>query len=527
VSGAGADPLERAEAARSFLRAHRRSLRPSAYQVYVTLLFGAITGAFARGALASLIAGGVSVHGVLVLGPGVMVIALLAAARFGTWQGPVSFSAADVGLLLTAPIASEALVRPKLDRALVLGAAVGAVAGALVILVLAGGPAALGVARSLAAVIGIASLSASCVALSWLVQSSRRSSRQIRRASPAVVMGAACLVAAGALVSRWIGVWSGPWGWSIAALAGGPAWPVGLGLALLSCAALVAWARGRAHVVSIEAFAVRAGTRSALAASAFTLDYRAAALAHRAALPAGGARLVRIRPAARPERAIAWRDALALARDPWRVGWATLLAAGATLEALSHPGLLPAAGLAAAGLYFAAGMLCEPLRVDVDHPDRSAVLLSWPFARVLLGHCALPALVLFTGAAGAIVASVVIGMAGAGALALIPSLLVPVVATAVLAAALASRRGGRVDEDLMIRMLSADPSSPAGVMIVFWLIPWLIATLIVVGGAATVLGHAVAHHRPILDAGAVALAITAAASVALLGAARRTKMRGE
>lgn len=527
--GADTDPLERAQAARAFLRSHRRAWRPSAYQVYATVLFGAIIGAFVRGALASLLAGGVSVHGVLVLGPGVLVIALLAAARFGTWQGPVSFSAADVALLLTAPIATEALLRPKLDHALMIGAAVGAVAGGVAILVVGGGPAALGAARSLAAVIGIAGLAPAGVALSWLVQSSRRSAEPVRRASPAVAAGAACLVAASALLSPWIGVWSGPWGWSIAPLAGGPGWAVAFGLAVAASAAIVVWARSRARVVSVEAFAVRAGIRSALAASALSLDYRGAALAHRAALPPARALpgRIHIRPPARPQRAIAWRDAVALLRDPWRVAWATLLAAGATLEPLSYPGRVPAAGLAAAGLYFAASLLCEPLRVDVDHPDRSTVLLSWPFARVLVAHCALPALILFAGVGGAIVAGVVVGIAGPGTLALIPSVVAPVVATAVLAAALASRRGGRVDEALIVRLLGADPSSPAAAMIVFWLAPWLIATLAVVGGAALVLGHAVTHHRPVLAAGLIAVAITVAAATALLGAARRTTMRSD
>ncbi|MFZ0976830.1 MAG: hypothetical protein WAN22_31720, partial [Solirubrobacteraceae bacterium] len=133
-------------------------------------------------------------------------------------------------------------------------------------------------------------------------------------------------------------------------------------------------------------------------------------------------------------------------REPSRLGWATLFAAAATVEALTHPGRAIPAGVAAVALYLAAGLLCEPLRLDVDAPDTSVLLLSWPFARVLLAHCAIPALALFTVAATAIVATVAVGAASAGALLLIPTVLAPTVATAVLCAALSARRGGRVDE---------------------------------------------------------------------------------
>jgi hypothetical protein len=232
---------------------------------------------------------------------------------------------------------------------------------------------------------------------------------------------------------------------------------------------------------------------------------------------------MRIRPPGRPPRALVWRDAIGLVRGPSRVGWATLLGAGATVEALTHPGAVLPAGLAAAGLYFAASLLAEPLRVDIDYPDRSAVLLSWTFARVVLAHCVVPAVTLAAITALSVVVSVAVGVAGPGALALIPTLLVSVVVTAVLAAALAARRGGRVSEEVLIRMLGADPSSPvSATMIVLWLAPWLIADMVAVGGALAVLGHAVAHHRSVLGAGVIAFGITVAVAGAFLGAARRT-----
>jgi hypothetical protein len=505
------------------MRAHRRPFRPSAYQVYTTVVCGAIIGVFVRGAIASLVAGGIGIHGLLVVGPAVLLVVVLAAARFGSWQGPVSFSAADLALVLTAPIAGADLVRPKLEHGLVVGALAGAAVGGVAILVVAGGPAALGAARSLGAVVGLVSLSSLCVAVSWLVQSSRRSARGIRRVSPAVVVVAGGLAVGSAVVFSRLGMWSGPWGWSIAPLAGGTGWPAALGLALVTSAVMVLWALRRAGAASIEMFVVRAGTRSALTASAWTLNYRSAALSYRAAQSARFGLRIRLRPPARPRRAVVWRDAIALLRDTSRVGWATLLGAGATVEALTHPGRLLPAGLAAAGLYFAASLLCEPLRVDVDYPDRSATLLSWSFARVLLAHCALPALTLAAITAGTVLVCVAIGVAGPGALVLIPSLVIGVVTTAVLAAALAARRGGRIDEALLIRLLGADPASPATwAMTVLWLAPWLLLTLITLGGAITIVGHAAVDHRSVVSAGVLALAITAAVAGALIGVARRT-----
>jgi len=504
------------------MRAHRRRFRPSAYQVYAGVLGGAILGVFVRGAIASLIAGGIGVHGLLVLGPAVLLVVVLAAARFGSWQGPVSFTAADLGLILMAPIATSDLVRPKLEHSLIVGALVGAAIGGLAILVVIGGPAGLGTARSAAAVLGLVSLATLCVAVSWLVQSSRSAAARVRQLSPAVLLVAGGLVAVGATISRSAGVWSGPWGWAIAPLTGGAGWPAALGLLVVSSAAIVVWALSRAGASSIEMFAVRAGTRSALTASAWTLNYRAAGVSYRAAQPRRLGARVRVSPPVRPRRAILWRDALGLLRDRSRVGWATLLGAGAVIEALTHPGQLLPAGLAAVGLYFAASLLCEPLRVDIDDPDRSAILLSWTFARVLVAHCLLPALTLFAIIAGTVLVSVAFGIAGPGALILIPSLAIPVVAVAVLAAALAARRGGRVDEGLLIRLLGVDPTSPAAVLVPLWLAPWLILTLITLGGGLTIVGHAVAHHRSLLGAGAIAVALIAAVAGGLLARARRT-----
>ena len=218
---------------------------------------------------------------------------------------------------------------------------------------------------------------------------------------------------------------------------------------------------------------------------------------------------------------VLWRDVLALLREPSRVGWAMLLGAAATVEGLTHPGRPLPAVVAALLLYFAASLLCEPLRIDVDAPDTSALLLSWRFARVLVAHCALPIVVLFGLTATTIVAIVIAGAAGAGALIVIPTVLAPMIVTAVLCAALAARRGGRVDENLLGRLLSLDASNPMGAgFLVLWLIPWLIAGVAIVGGALLILGHAAAHHDAVIVAGFLALGLTAGADAVLAAVAR-------
>ena len=522
---ADADSRERARAARDFLRARRTRFRPTAYQVYATVLVGAIAGALAANAVSDAIGGTLTTHKLLVFGPAMLILVLLAALRFGTWQGPVGFSTADVSFLLAAPIALAALVRPKLDHGLWIGAAIGAALAGLAILLMAGGAGSLGLVRALAAVAGVTAFAVLAVAASWLVESSRRASGLVRRASPAVlVAGAALLALSAAPLGRSSGVWSGPWGWAVAPLAGAPGWPAALALILVAAAAATLLARRRAGAAGAEAFLVRAETRAGLTASAFSLDYRGAALTYRSALPARVARGLRIPRPRQPERAVLWRDALALLREPARLGWATLLGAAATAEALTHPGRPVPAAIAALLLYGAASLLCEPLRIDVDAPDKSALLLSWSFARVLAAHCLLPGLVLFGLTATTIVAVVAAGAAGAGALVVIPTVLAPIVGAVVLCVALAARRGGRVDENVTVQLLSLDATNPLGVaLVVLWLVPWLLAAVAIAGGALLVLGHAAAGHGSVILAGVVALGITGGACAVLAGIARASK----
>jgi hypothetical protein len=521
---------DRPRAVRSFLRARRAERRrPSAYHVYLVLLLAGIFGSLAWHQLSTLIGGSLAVHELLVYGPVALLLVSLVAARFGTWQGPVAFSIADVTFILSAPIAVGDVVRPKLDVGLAIGAALGAIAAGVALLLMAIGSAKLAPASSVCGVAGLACLGVLLTAASWLVESSRPAGRAVRRASPFVLLVAGALLwaASSGAAGRTVAVWSGPWGWAIAPLADVRGWPLALAAILFSTAAVAVCARRRAGAATAEQFVARAETRSGLTASAFSLDYRSAALTYRAARSVEAGRGARLRRPSRPRLVVIWRDALALIRDRSRVGWAVAIGAAGTLEVLSHPGRTVPAALSAAALYFAASLLCEPLRIDVDTPDTSAVLISWPFARLLVAHCVLPAAGLFAVSALTIAGATLAGVAAPAALALIPTVAVPVIATAVLCTALATLRGGRIDETILTRIASSDPSNPLGASVaVFWLAPWLIVELAVTGAAMLITGHAVAHHRPVVGPAVLAWSLSGACALVLLARARRAARPG-
>jgi hypothetical protein len=311
----------------------------------------------------------------------------------------------------------------------------------------------------------------------------------------------------------------------IAPLAGTRGWPLALILMAGAAIGAVVIARRRSGSPTAEQLLTRAETRAGLTASAYSLDYRSAALTYRSALPGTGAvRLPRVRRPSRSGLVVLWRDSLALLREPARVGWAALLGGAGMYEILVHPGRVVPAGVGAVALYFAASLLCEPLRVDVDQPDRSELLLSWPFARVLVAHCVLPTLAMFAIGAVTIAGAVVAGAVDVGALALIPTLLVPVVAIAVLCAALAARRGGRIDDTLMSAFMSSDPSNPVGIVtIVLFLAPWLLLDIAAIAYCALIVGHAAAHAHRTVSATVLAVILSGAVAATLARAARRSR----
>jgi hypothetical protein len=513
-----------AQASRAYLREHRRRRRPSLYAIYLTALLLVFAGVLGHHVLATVVGGGLDRATVTGAGPAVLALMLVSCIRVGVWQGPVSFSVADVCLVLLAPVSAVSLVRPKLDHAMAGGAAAGAILAAAAVLLSAGGLSAVGAPRAIATVVSLTAFGALLVAAGWLVESSRRLGRGVVRAGPLpALLAAALLVSVAGAGGRAVAVWSGPWGWALAALADRPGWPAATGLALVGAVLTCAVARRRAATVRAEAFLDRAYTRSGLAAATFTLDYRGAALVQRRAAAAGRvARHRRVPRPRSPRAAIAWRDTLALVASPVRALTGAALAAAAVVEAATHPGRGLPAVLAALCLYGGAALLSEPLRVDVDQPDRSWLLLSRTFAEVLLDHTALPIAVMSVAAALAVAVLVVAGVAGPAALVLIASLVVPAVAVAVLCASLATRRGGRIGPELLARILSLDPSSPLVLIAVLWLAPWLLLCAAALGLAFALLGHAAAGGRPVAGIGLSVSVLAFAVAWALRQQARRS-----
>ncbi|MGH2914031.1 MAG: hypothetical protein ACRDMX_03500 [Solirubrobacteraceae bacterium] len=293
-------------------------------------------------------------------------------------------------------------------------------------------------------------------------------------------------------------------------------------IALLGAAtAITVLARQHAGAGSRESFLARAQTRSGLVASTVMLDYRSASVTLRTALPALRAERRWFRRRPRQARwAILWRDALALGRDRARAGWASALMAAGTWELVTHPGRPLPAVLGAVAIYFAAARLSEPLRIDVDVPERSRLMLGWTFARVLVAHCLLPALLLAGIGAATIVGLVIVRALTPAALALAPTLLVTTIGVAVLTVSLAARRRGRIDPS----WLNVDPSNPLGwALLPILIAPWLLVEIAAIGGTALLVGHAAAHGSALLATAVGAVALSAAIAGLLLATARRSQ----
>src|SRR6478736_1336175 len=106
-----------------------------AYYVFITLAIG---GPFVYGTASAALSEVATPRAVGVWGPSLALIALLAAMRWGAVQGPVVFSVADVAQLLGAPLRRAELVLGRLIRGMLAAAGAGAVAGALVVVGVAG-----------------------------------------------------------------------------------------------------------------------------------------------------------------------------------------------------------------------------------------------------------------------------------------------------------------------------------------------------------------------------------------------------
>jgi hypothetical protein len=453
-------------------------------------------------------------------GPAVALVALVAVARWGTWQGPVVYAAPDVGFLLGAPLGRRALAMRPLARALGASAGVGAVVAAVALVGLAGDGRGIDAGPAAGLVAGVALIGVLGVAGAARVQCSARWSRAIAVAFPAAVALGAGLVAvasAGA-TGRKVVLWSGPWGWAVQPVAGAgtAASLAALGLLAASTVVGVAAAARGFEPCPTERHAVRAEARSGAVASAWALDARTARLSlRRAAGPARTRARRRLRAPRRPQLAVPWRDATAALRAPQRTLGCAALAVAAAAVAIAAADRPAAGALAALGTYVAASIMLEPLRQEVDRPSASRVLLRRPFGRILLGHVALPVAVL---AAGAGIAG--LGLAAAGELpargGALAAAAVAIVPTIVLCAALSSRRGGRVPVSVLAMGSAADPSG--GGIVIAWVLAWPAAAVVlgalplVFIARATALSSAVGLAVAIALAAPYALGVTLASS---------------
>jgi hypothetical protein len=382
------------------------------------------------------------------LGPAVLLVGVVAALRYATWQGPVVFGAADVQLLLAAPLPRAALVRPRLGWGLVAGAAIGGLVGLGAFLLLWAELAVPAGPLLAAGVLGPAAVGLLAAALGWLVEASPARARAVLRLSPL-----ALLLAPALWVTPNLALWSGPWGWAaapIVAAAGGraPHWPVQAALLALAAGAALTAAWRRAGAAPTEELARRAALRGGVAASAYLLDVRGVALLRQQATRALlGIRRVRLRPPRARWLAIPWRDVLATLRAPGRLGWATALAGAAVLAVAPAPDRSGLAAVAVLAAYLAAGRLIEPIRTETDQPD-AQYQLTWRYGSLILWHCLVPAIMLTALGMLGWVAAWLTGQLPATALGPALAGTPPTAAVLVLAAAIAGRRG-RVPVELL------------------------------------------------------------------------------
>ena len=326
-----------------------------------------------------------------VWGPPLIVLIFLGVLRYSTVQGFVSFSEPDCFYILPAPLRRADLVRPRLLAATILLGAGGAIGGILALVASSGSHS--GARIGEAALAGLA-LGVMLVAASWHVQRSRAATALVIRLTLPLV-GLIILLAfaqTGGHTTRFIGLWSGPWGWGILPLASGaPSY----GIAALGALCVLALVAGisvfrTAGEFSLEGFRVRARTRSQVVASLYAFDYRSVGQAARGEKTQTWQGRIRPRAPRRPVLTVPWHGSLTLLRSPVRLGWGIVLAgAGMYLLALqpTQQGALWAGGVA---LYLAASSLLEPLRQEVDTPGAAKVLLPWRFEKVLWLHCLLP-----------------------------------------------------------------------------------------------------------------------------------------
>jgi hypothetical protein len=529
VSQTSAAPL-------AFVRRHRRAHRSPQQRsdrftgLYTVGLYAAI-GAWigfqalrqspARGGSSVWLTGG----GLARAGTVVLLLGLLAALRYATWQGPVVFSAPDVHFLLGAPLPRAELVRDRLARGLLLGAGVGVALGLGAFVLL---EAELGVAAwplLAAALIGPAALGVLAAALGWLVESSPATARVVLRASPLVLAVAAAAWLGGVAAAK-VDPWSGPWGWAVGPLvaaAGGhdPGWPVQAALlaAITAAAVIAAWQT--AARVTLEELERRAGTRTGLGASLFMADPRGAALLrHEAVRGLLGVRRLRLHHPRHRWLAVPWRDALSLLRAPGRVGWALVLCGGGVLTVAAAPDhrLLAAGAVVAA--YLGAAQLVEPVRGEADQPDASRQL-PWRWGNLILLHTVTPILTLSVAGLALSIAATLFGLLPGAALGMALAACLPVAAALAWSAAIAGQRGRLGPDQLVTASAMGELGGP--MYLARWFATGPLVALVVVLPPVLVLQGAAGRPSPRFQAAASNAAFLLVVALAIQGAWLRSR----
>ena len=454
-----------------------------------------------------------------------IVLVFLAAFRYSTVQGFVSFSEPDCVLLLPAPLRRKDLVLPRLATATVLVGALGALAGALVAIVSHGATQS-GGRIGKAALAGFA-LGVLVVAGSWHVQRLRWATVWVLRLTlPALGLTILLGFAQGAgSTVRQAALWSGPWGWGILPVsAEGSSYGV-IGLVLLCGLALAAGislfrSAGRCP---IEEFRSRARTRSQVVASLHALDYRTAGLATKGSKARTWQARLRLRLPRRQILIVPWHSTVALLRSPVRLGWGIMLAgAGMMLLALqpTGQGTLWAGAVA---LYLAATSLLEPLRLEVDSPATARLFLPWPFNKVLWLHCLLPTAIVVVAGVLAVAGATALGYVTTGAFGAMMLLVIPLSLVVVLAAAFSARRGGRVSANL-INVASLDTTGFSFIFVLLRLAGWAILALVVTVVAVYFVGKAdFGFGLPLLEVFAVLVILAIALQRGLVAMPRATE----
>ena len=480
-------------AVRRFQAAARRA--PGAGQrlqgIYIAVLVTLILTTLVYNAAHSALAQVISPVEIARWGPSLVLLALVAAGHWGTVQGPVVFSVADLGhLVLGSPLSRRALVAAPLVRALAGAALTGAVVAGVVVVGLSGRRHTVGVARIVALVTGVALIGILAAVAAFAVSADRRCERALRLLTPPALIVAAALALTGALAGRTgrqIDVWSGPWGWALQA--GGGASTARYVGATAGVAAVVALATAlvwrRRGSGEAERYLRRSQGHARLQASLIDLDARTARrdLAEVASRPRRrrGGDLRRLRhglartrfgsgPAGGAVAAVIWRDVLVAIEGPVALLQALVACVAGTAVALLDTGRV--LGVAAGGvlLYVAATRLLEPLRIENDAPGRSRMFLAARPGRAYLAHAILPAVLVLTLLAATTAALALSGaLAGHGAAAAIDLVLAgPAV---VACAAMSARRGGRLPQEVLVTAMATDPSG-GGAVLLGWLLMW-------------------------------------------------------